>query len=27
VGYDKKTVRVIRSSAMLHPCTLVVVDE
>jgi hypothetical protein len=27
VGYDKKTVRVIRSPAMLHPCTLVVVDE
>jgi hypothetical protein len=27
VSPDKKTVRVIRSPAMKHPCTLVVVDE
>jgi hypothetical protein len=27
VSKDKKTVRVIKSPAMLHPCTLVVVDE
>jgi hypothetical protein len=27
VSADKKTVRVIKSAAMKHPCTLVVVDE
>ena len=27
VSPDKKTVRVIKSPAMKHPCTLVVVDE
>lgn len=27
VSPDKKTVRTIRSPAMKHPCTLVVVDE
>ena len=27
VSKDKKTVRIINSPAMLHPCTLVVVDE
>jgi hypothetical protein len=27
VSADKKTVRTIKSPAMKHPCTLVVVDE
>lgn len=27
VSYDKKTLRVITSPAMRHPCTLVIVDE
>jgi hypothetical protein len=27
VSADKKTVKVIKSDAMRHPCTLVVVDE
>ena len=27
VSADKKTVKIIKSDAMRHPCTLVVVDE